>query len=92
MVIVSKHKYMLSSERGKAVSGSTQKFITQIETSNEYLMVLQFTKIPSEGIVIQTDMELGFTAFEVESCPTVEVEQHVVGHKIQTIPRFVFNY
>lgn len=83
---------MFSSEIGKAVSFSTQKFIIQVETTNEYVMVLQFIKIPFEGIVIQTDMELGFTDFEVESCPTVDIELHVIGHKIQTIPGFVFNY
>lgn len=92
MVIVSKHKYMFSSERGKAVSFSTQKFIIQVETPNEYLMIPQCTEIAFERIVVQTDMELGFTAFEVGSCPTVDVEQHVLGHKIQTIPGFVFNY
>lgn len=48
-------------------------------------------EISFEGIVIRTDMELGFTPFKVESCPVAATEQQAVGRKIQTIPGFVFN-
>ena len=49
------------------------------------------SEIHFEGLVIQMDVELGFTPFEVESCPILDFEHGVVGHKIQTIPGFVLN-
>lgn len=46
---------------------------------------------PHKGIVFQTDREMGFTPFEVKSCPIVDIEQDAVGHNMQTVPGFVFN-